>query len=105
MTRMLFLEKAPVMARWAPIVALLLSGCASSVDPEYSEKAIRGMLQNASNAPAPSDLPKVGDSDWCIRVNLALDNPKLPPQVKNQYADAGRAHGCQRALAAQPATQ
>lgn len=105
MTYMLFLKRASLTARWAPIVALLLSGCLSSGDPEYSEKAIRGMLQNGSNAPAPSDLPKVGDSDWCIRVTLALDNPKLPPAIKNQYAETGRAKGCQRALLAQPAGQ
>jgi uncharacterized protein YceK len=105
MTYTHFFAKAPSAARWAPIVALLLSGCASTGDPEYSEKAIRGMLQNGSNAPQPSDLPKVGDSDWCIRVTLALDNPKLPQAIKNQYAETGRAKGCQRALAAQPAGQ
>ena len=98
---MFFGEKTRAMTRWAPIVAVLLSGCASSEDPEFAEKAIRGMLQNGSNAPAPSDLPKVGDSDWCIRVTLALDNPKLPPEIKNQYAETGRSKGCKRALAAQ----
>ena len=98
MTHTLSQNKARSLARCAPIVALLLSGCATG-DPEYAEKAIRGMLQTASNAPAPSDLPKVSDSDWCLRVNLALGNPKLPADIKSQYADAGRAHGCH--LAAQ----
>lgn len=94
-------ERARALTRWAPVVAALLSGCASSGDPEFSEKAIRGMLQNGSNAPAPSDLPKVSDSDWCLRVSLALDNPKLPSTIKDQYAEAGRSKGCKPAHSAQ----
>jgi hypothetical protein len=93
------------MKRWTAIAALLLCGCTSSVDPVYSENAIRGMLAHSDNVPIPSDLPKVGDSDWCTRVNLVLDNPKLSSTVKNQYMDAGRAKNCGRALAAQPANQ
>ena len=93
------------MKLWVGIAALLLGGCASSVDPVYSENAIRGMLAHSDNVPIPSDLPKVSDSDWCTRVNLVLDNPKLSVTVKNQYVDAGRAKNCDRAVAAQPATQ
>jgi hypothetical protein len=79
--------------------ALFLGGCldffgGSSVDPQYSENAIRGMLAHGSNAPAPTDLPKVGDSDWCARVKLVRDNANMPPAIKSQYSDFGRTKGC-----------
>jgi hypothetical protein len=86
----------------AALGALLLGGCAGdSVDPVYSENAIRGMLAHGSTVPLPSDLPKVSDSDWCTRVNLVLDNPNLSSTVKQQYADAGRGKNCAHAAAAQ----
>jgi hypothetical protein len=79
--------------------ALFLGGCldfitGNSVDSQYSETAIRGMLAHGSNAPAPMDLPKVGDSDWCARVKLVQDNANMPAAVKNQYLDFGRTKGC-----------
>jgi uncharacterized protein YceK len=85
----------------AALQALFLSGCASTVDPAFSENALHQMLGTAANVPMPSDLPKVGNSDWCTRVNLVLDNPKLSPSIKNQYLEVGRTKGCERALAAQ----
>jgi hypothetical protein len=108
MTRSSFLGRLAVTNRWVATAALVLSGCTGSgdkVDPEFAEKAIRQMLGQSANVPMPSDLPKVGDADLCIRVNLVLDNPKLSSAVKNQYIEAGRARNCERALAAQSAAQ
>jgi hypothetical protein len=52
------------------------------------------MLAHGSNAPIPSDLPKVGDADWCVRVKLVQDNAGMPPEIKNQYLNFGRSKGC-----------
>jgi hypothetical protein len=80
------------------VAALLLGGCfdffGDKVDPQYSENAIRGMLAHGSNAPAPADLPKASDSDWCARVKLVQANANMPPAIKSQYSDFGRTKGC-----------
>src|ERR1700735_5035038 len=102
MTGLLSLRKPIVAGQWAALAALLLGGCTSASDQAFTENSIRQMLGQSAAVPLPSDLPKVGDSDWCARVNLVLDNSKLSSTVKNQYMDAGRAKNCGRALAAQP---
>jgi PBP1b-binding outer membrane lipoprotein LpoB len=94
--------KSPTALFSILLATLLLSGCSSdNYDPVYAEKAIREMLAHGSKVPLATDLPKTGDSDWCERINLAIDNPKLTQADKASYIQLGREKHCERALAAQ----
>ena len=101
MTGLLSLRKPIVAGQWAALAALLLGGCTSASDQAFTENSIRQMLGQSAAVPLPSDLPKVGDSDWCARVNLVLDNSKVSAESRNQYLAIGREKHCDRALAAQ----
>lgn len=102
MKHRLFMAKTMPARRAIALAALMLCGCSGdNYDPVYAENAIREMLAHGNNVPLATDLPKAGDSDWCQRVNLVLDNSKLTPAMKASYIDMGRQKHCERALAAQ----